>query len=45
MISVCIATYNGSQYIEEQLYSILPQIRTTTKLLYQTTIPPIIQLN
>lgn len=26
MISVCIATYNGSKYIEEQLYSILSQI-------------------
>lgn len=26
MISVCIATYNGEKYIEEQLLSILPQL-------------------
>lgn len=26
MISVCIATYNGAQYIRQQLLSILPQI-------------------
>lgn len=26
MISICIATYNGERYIEEQLYSILSQI-------------------
>ena len=25
-ISVCMATYNGEKYIEEQLKSILPQI-------------------
>ena len=26
MISVCIATYNGSKYIKEQIDSILPQL-------------------
>jgi glycosyltransferase involved in cell wall biosynthesis len=33
MISVCIATYNGSQYIEEQLYSILPQISNNDEII------------
>ncbi len=33
MISVCIATYNGSQYIEEQLYSILNQISINDEII------------
>ena len=32
MISVCIATYNGSQYIEEQLSSILSQLEPTDEV-------------
>lgn len=32
-ISVCIATYNGSLYIKEQLDSILPQLRPTDEIL------------
>ena len=33
MISVCIATYNGSLYIEEQLHSILPQISKNDEII------------
>lgn len=33
MISVCIATYNGSQYIEEQLHSILSQISKNDEII------------
>lgn len=32
-ISVCIATYNGSLYIKDQLDSILPQLRETDEVL------------
>jgi glycosyltransferase involved in cell wall biosynthesis len=33
LISVCIAVYNGSQYIEEQVYSILFQLSNTDELI------------
>ncbi|MBM7688905.1 alpha-L-Rha alpha-1,3-L-rhamnosyltransferase [Enterococcus ureilyticus] len=33
MISVCIATYNGEKYLEEQLVSILPQIGPSDELI------------
>ncbi|WP_207696788.1 hypothetical protein DOK67_0000208 [Enterococcus sp. DIV0212c] len=33
MISVCIATYNGEKYLEEQLNSILPQISVGDELI------------
>lgn len=32
-ISVCIATYNGSLYIKDQLDSILPQLKTTDEII------------
>lgn len=32
-ISVCIATYNGSQYIEDQIYSILTQIGESDEII------------
>ncbi|MBO0473543.1 hypothetical protein IGL98_002656 [Enterococcus sp. DIV0840] len=33
MISVCIATYNGEKYLEEQLDSILPQLDSRDELI------------
>jgi glycosyltransferase involved in cell wall biosynthesis len=33
MISVCIATFNGSKYIEEQLHSILPQLEIADEII------------
>ena len=33
MISVCMATYNGEKYIEEQLNSILSQISLNDELI------------
>ncbi|MBO0467767.1 glycosyltransferase family 2 protein [Enterococcus plantarum] len=33
MISVCIATYNGEKYLEEQLDSILPQLASQDELI------------
>ena len=33
MISVCIATYNGEKYIEEQLLSILPQLDSNDEII------------
>jgi len=33
MISVCIATYNGAKYIEEQLVSILPQLEANDEII------------
>lgn len=33
MISVCIATYNGEKFIEEQLDSILPQLAVSDELI------------
>lgn len=33
MISVCIATYNGKQYIHEQLLSILPQLTKNDEII------------
>lgn len=33
MISVCIATYNGEKYLEEQLNSILPQMNSEDELI------------
>lgn len=33
MISVCIATYNGEKYIEEQLLSILNQISEADEII------------
>lgn len=32
MITVCIATYNGSRYIRQQLLSILPQLAETDEI-------------
>lgn len=32
-ISVCMATYNGAQYVKEQIESILPQLRETDELI------------
>lgn len=32
-ISVCLASYNGAQYIEEQLKSILPQLNPTDEVI------------
>lgn len=32
MISVCLATYNGSKYIEDQLLSILPQLNVDDEI-------------
>ena len=33
MISVCIATYNGEKYIEEQIASILPQLKENDEII------------
>lgn len=33
MISVCLASYNGEKYIEEQINSILPQLSTDDELI------------
>ncbi|WP_086444943.1 glycosyltransferase family 2 protein [Candidatus Enterococcus lemimoniae] len=33
MISICIATYNGEKYLEEQLASILPQMTASDELI------------
>lgn len=33
MISICIATYNGENYLEEQLASILPQMTASDELI------------
>ena len=33
MVSVCIATYNGSKYIEEELRSILPQLNCDDEII------------
>ena len=33
MISVCVATYNGEKYIEEQLFSILDQLGTDDEII------------
>lgn len=33
MISICIATYNGEKYLEEQLASILPQMASSDELI------------
>ena len=33
MISVCIASYNGADYILDQLKSILPQLRANDEII------------
>ena len=51
MVSVCIPTYNGEQYIEAQLHSILPQLEATDEVVISddhstdSTIDKILKLN
>ena len=33
MISVCIATYNGAQFVRQQLESILPQLAPSDEVI------------